>query len=276
MIFELAGLKLNVEFFHSVENNKPPLLFLHGFTGSTEDWKPITAKIDKSFPAIGIDIIGHGESDSPGNEELYTAEAIANQLNNIIELTIKGKVILVGYSMGGRAALNFAIKYPEKTAALILESTTPGIVDEKLRKERIKNDDDIIKFIRTHSIREFVDYWMEKEIFSTQKRFSEEKRNRIKESKLRNNPVGLANSLLGFGTGKMFPLFEQLKDIKCKTLLITGELDTKFTNINMNIIKLFPDAEHKIIKNAGHNIHLEEPEKFIIEVNKFINSLMHL
>ncbi len=276
MIFELAGLKLNVEFFHSAENDKPPLLFLHGFTGSSEDWKPITAKIDKSFPTIGIDIIGHGESDSPENEELYTAEAIANQLNSIIELITKGKVILVGYSMGGRAALNFTVKYPEKVSALILESTTPGIKDNKLRKERIKNDNDIIQFIRTHSIREFIDYWTGKEIFNTQKRFSEEKRNRIKELKLKNNPVGLANSLLGFGTGKMFPLFEQLKEIKCKTLLITGELDTKFTNINMEIVNLLPDAEHKIIKNAGHNIHLEEPERFINEANQFLSSLTNL
>ncbi len=72
MIFELAGLKLNVEFFRSVENDKPPLLFLHGFTGSSEDWRPIASKIDKSFPVIGIDLIGHGKSASPENEELYS------------------------------------------------------------------------------------------------------------------------------------------------------------------------------------------------------------
>ncbi len=276
MIFELASLKLNVEFFHSVENDEPPLLFLHGFTGSSEDWRAISAHIDKSFPAIGIDLIGHGKSDSPESEELYTAEAIANQVNNIIELTVKGKVILAGYSMGGRAALNFAVKYPEKVAALILESTTPGIKDNKLRKERVRSDDEIIQFIKTHTLREFVNYWMEKEIFNTQRRFSEEKRNRIKELKLRNNPVGLTNSLLGFGTGKMLPLFEHLNKIKCKTLLITGELDTKFTNINKEILNLFPDAEHKIIKNAGHDTHLEETENFVKDVNEFLNSLTNL
>ncbi|HLG32506.1 MAG: 2-succinyl-6-hydroxy-2,4-cyclohexadiene-1-carboxylate synthase [Ignavibacteria bacterium GWA2_35_9] len=272
MIFELAGLKLNVEFFHTVENDKPPLLFLHGFTGSSEDWKPIVPHIDKNFSTIGIDIIGHGKSDSPQSEELYTAESISNQISSVIELTVKGKVIPVGYSMGGRAALNFSFRYPEKIAGLILESTTPGIKNEKLRDERIKSDDEIIEFIKTHTVKEFVAYWVNKEIFDTQRRFSEEKRKYIKESKLRNNPDGLANSLQGFGTGKMPPLFEHLKDIKCKTLLITGELDSKFTNINSEIVGLFPKAEHKIIKNAGHNTHLEEPEKFIGEVNQFLNS----
>ena len=276
MIFELAGLKLNVEFFHSVENGKPPLLFLHGFTGSSEDWKPIAAQVDKSFSTIGIDLIGHGKSASPENEELYSAEAVANQIKNIIDLTTKGKIIPVGYSMGGRAALNFAIKYPEKAAALILESTNTGIEDEELRKERIKSDNEIIQFIKTHTIGEFVDFWMEKEIFNTQRRFSEEKRNRIKEAKLRNNPVGLANSLNGFGTGKMLPLFVNLKGIKCSTLLITGKLDTKFTKINKEILNLFPKAEHKVIKNAGHNTHLEEPGDFIKELNQFLNSSTNL
>jgi len=273
MIFELAGIKFNIHFFYTIENGKPYLLFLHGFTGSSEDWKPIVPFIDKNFSAIGIDIIGHGESDSPEIEDLYTADAIANQLMNIIEHIIKGKVIPVGYSMGGRVALNFANIYPEKIEALILESTTPGIKDEKLREERIKKDEEIIEYIKTHSIEQFIDYWMNMEIFNTQKRFSEERRKQIKASKLRNNPIGLANSLRGFGTGKMPPLFDYLKNVKCKTLLITGELDTKFTNINEEIVGLFPNAEHKAIKNAGHNTHLEANKDFVRTINSFLSSI---
>ena len=43
---------------------------------------------------------------------------------------------LIGYSMGGRAALSYAVKYPEKLAGLILESTSAGIADEKLRRRK--------------------------------------------------------------------------------------------------------------------------------------------
>ena len=273
MIFELAGLKFNIEFFHSVDNNKPCLLFLHGFTGSSEDWKLITQSINQHFSSFGIDLIGHGKSSSPENAELYSADAIANQINTIIDHTIKRKVIPVGYSMGGRAALNFAVKYPEMMEGLILESTTPGIEDKKLREDRIKRDEEIDEYILTHTMEEFADYWMDMEIFNTQRRFSEEKRKQLKQTRISNNPTGLANSLRGFGTGTMPPLFNQLKNIKCKTLLITGELDTKFTNINKDIVKLFPNAKHKIIKNAGHNTHMEEPMKFVEVVNEFLNGL---
>lgn len=270
MIFELAGIKLNISFFHTVDNAKPCLLFLHGFTGSSEDWKPLAANIDQSFSSLGIDIIGHGKSDSPANPEVYTLDAIANQVKNIVEITTKGKVIPVGYSMGGRAAINFTAKCPEMIEALILESTTPWIKDEKLREERIKQDEEIAAYIESHTMDEFADFWMNKYIFNTQRRFSEEKRKQIKNAKTKNNPTGLANSLRSFGTGVMPPMLDQLKSIKCKTLLITGGLDTKFTDINSEIVKQFPNAEHKIIKNAGHNIHLEEPKRFAKVVNEFL------
>ena len=87
---------------------------------------------------------------------------------------------------------------------------------------------------------------------------------------MQNNKTGLINSLRGFGTGLMLPLFDNLKRINCKTLLITGELDTKFTEINKEIVNLFPNAKHEIINNAGHNSHLEKPEKFAEVVNEFL------
>jgi 2-succinyl-6-hydroxy-2,4-cyclohexadiene-1-carboxylate synthase len=273
MIFELVGLKFNIEFFHTVENDKPFLLFLHGFTGSTDDWRPIVPNINQNFSSLGIDLIGHGKSSSPDNIEFYSANAIANQINNILELTVKRKIIPVGYSMGGRAALNFVVKYPAMVEALILESTTAGIEDGNLREQRVKKDEEIASFIETNSLEKFTDFWMDLELFNTQRRFSEERRKQIKLTRMKNNPAGLKNSLLGFGTGTMPSIFNQLKDIKCKTLLITGELDTKFTNINKEIVKLIPKAEHKIIKNAGHNTHLEEPKTFINTLNNFLNSI---
>jgi 2-succinyl-6-hydroxy-2,4-cyclohexadiene-1-carboxylate synthase len=54
-----------------------------------------------------------------------------------------------------------------------------------------------------------------------------------------------------------------LKKIPTKVLLISGDLDTKFTGINARLAKRFFKAKHKIVKNSGHNTHLEEPKRFI-------------
>jgi 2-succinyl-6-hydroxy-2,4-cyclohexadiene-1-carboxylate synthase len=83
----------------------------------------------------------------------------------------------------------------------------------------------------------------------------------------------LANSLQGFGTGRMGYFGNEIDQINCPVVLITGELDTKFTKINSVLKKNFPNAMHKIIKNAGHNTHLEEPGRFVKVVNNFLKSL---
>ncbi len=77
--------------------------------------------------------------------------------------------------MGGRAALSYAVKYPEKLAGLILESTSAGIADEKLREERVRSDEKIIKIIEEKSIEEFVEYWMNQDLFASLKNLPKEK-----------------------------------------------------------------------------------------------------
>ena len=94
-------------------------------------------------------------------------------------------VIIAGYSMGGRAALSFASKYPQMIKGLILESASAGIIEENLRKERTEQDEKLAEFIETHSIEEFVDYWMNISLFDSQKNLSKEKLEEIKKSKIK-------------------------------------------------------------------------------------------
>ena len=272
MIIPAGLIKINFEHFSQFDPVKKTVVLLHGFTGSLEDWRPVSSSLDMNFNYIGIDLIGHGKSESPEKVEKYSTEEIVKQINAAVIHLSLNKIILLGYSMGGRAALNFTVGQPAKVEALILESTTPGIKDEQNRKIRIKNDEKLANYIEKHSIEEFAEFWLNLDIFKTQRRFSEEKRKQIGLMKMQNNKTGLINSLRRFGTGKMLPLFDHLKKINCRTLLITGEIDTKFTNINKEIANLFPNAEHKIINNAGHNTHLEEPVKFAEVVNKFLKS----
>ena len=85
-----------------------------------------------------------------------------------------------------------------------------------------------------------------------------------------NSKIGLANSLRGFGTGRMGYFGGKLNKINCPILLITGELDTKFTTINQEMVERFRSANHRIIKNAGHNTHIEEQGRFVLITNDFL------
>ena len=280
MTANISGLNIYFErYLNSSGKNNASLsgfkdvLFLHGFTGSSQDWENIIAQLPKNFNYYAIDFIGHGNSDSPDDKDLYTSVSIVNQLKEFTSQVIDDKFILIGYSMGGRAALSYSVNYPETIEALILESSTAGIKDEDERKERIKKDEEIADYIFHHSIKEFIDYWMNMDIFNTQKRFANSKLEEIKRFKLNNNKTGLSNFLRGFGTGQMLPLYGQLKNIDAKTLLITGDLDEKFRIINNEMVSLFPSAEHVSLRNSGHNTHLETPDAFLKTVSSFLNGI---
>jgi 2-succinyl-6-hydroxy-2,4-cyclohexadiene-1-carboxylate synthase len=272
MRIKYSNIFLNVTARDDFDESYPLILFLHGFTGSSSDWDAVLPQTDERFNKITVDLLGHGKSDFPNDPSLYSWELQVEQLNKIINHFTDEKVILAGYSMGGRLSLCYAYTYPERVLGLILESTNPGFKDKKQRENRIIEDEELAEFILSHSMNEFVDMWMNKEIFATQLRFSDVKRDEIKKRKLRNNKIGLSNSLRGFSTGKMPDLYSELNKLTAKTILLTGELDTKFTEINKSIVKKMPSARHHIIKNAGHTIHMEELEKFIAVVNEFLKN----
>ena len=264
------NISLNIELFSEIDPKKNALIFLHGFTGSAKDWKKTAELVDDSFNKIAVDLIGHGKSDTPIEVDKYSVSSINSQLLDIINHFTKGKVILLGYSMGGRPALSFAINHPDKIKGMILESTSTGIEKPAEREERIKSDEELAEFIETNSIEIFIDHWMNLEIFGTQKRFSNDLLQKLRMEKLQNSSIGLAQSLRGFGTGRMPYLGDKLSSLDFPVLLITGELDSKFTQINKELVNKFSSAHHQILQNAGHNVHLEERGRFVKVVEEFI------
>lgn len=267
--FENYSLFINTEFF---KPEKPTIIFIHGFTGSSNDWLEIIPQIDNHFSVIAVDLIGHGKSSSPNDFDLYKIGVVNKQLKKIIETLKLDKVIITGYSMGGRVALNFADEFPNFVNGLILESTTAGIIDKKERDDRYKNDLSLSQKILDDGIEKFVDYWMNLSIFSSQKNLSKEKLNDIRLRKLNNDPIGLSNSLIEYSTGKMPPLFDRLSNFNFPALLISGEKDAKYCKINSEMNDLIAFSEHKIVNGPGHNIHLEMPSDFVILVNRFLRT----
>ena len=131
MKLDVNGIKLNLEHLNEIDPTKDYVLFLHGFTGSAEDWFPVFEQLSDKYNLIALDLIGHGKSDSPSDHSHYTTEAIVNQIKYIKDHLTSEKIFLAGYSMGGRVALSFAIAYPDDIKGLILESSSAGIKNDE-------------------------------------------------------------------------------------------------------------------------------------------------
>ncbi|MHC1739309.1 MAG: 2-succinyl-6-hydroxy-2,4-cyclohexadiene-1-carboxylate synthase [Ignavibacteriaceae bacterium] len=247
------------------------VLLIHGFTGSSEDWNEVRNSL-KGVRFLLVDLPGHGRSDSPSDLKYYSQENLVKLIEEIRnELGIK-KLIIIGYSMGGRLALSYAVKYPDNLRKLIIESGHAGLMTEEERSERTKQDVELAEFIDHNEIDDFVDFWMSKDIFQSQSNLPESDRVEIRNRKLQNNNMGLSNMLKGFGTGRMIPLWDKLKKIRFETLLIAGELDVKYCEVSKKIQNEITNSRLEIIEGAGHNVHLEKRDKFINLINDFIKN----
>lgn len=272
MFIDFESAKIYYEYLRDENKSNQYLFLLHGFTGSVEDWYQFEKFFSKDFNLVGIDIIGHGKSDAPSDLEYYSTESIIRQIKKVKEAVTGKKVFLLGYSMGGRAALNYAINFPYDLQGLILESATAGITNSSLRFERERTDRQLAKFILSSTIESFVDDWMNKEIFQTQKKLSEKILQEIRVRKLNCSKIGLASILKNFGTGTMHPVYDSLSEIKSPVQLICGELDNKFVEINNYMKSLIPNSKFNIISGTGHNVHLEETKLFADIVYSFVAS----
>lgn len=272
MIIQTGRIALNVEIDETeLKKGLTPVIFLHGFTGLSLEWRFIYESLNKKFIPAAVDLIGHGKSDSPIEAELYTAESITEQLNQIFKALHLDNVIICGYSMGARAALSYYANYPQKVSGLILESSTAGIEEIDLRKERIKCDELLIQKIEQEGVEKFVGYWLNMPMFESLKSLPQEEYQNIFDRKKRSNPVGLANSLRSFGIGSMPSLWKIIENINSPVLLITGEYDFKFKGINERMNRLIRHSNHCIVKGCGHNVHLEKPEEFSNLVNRYLS-----
>jgi 2-succinyl-6-hydroxy-2,4-cyclohexadiene-1-carboxylate synthase len=259
---------INFHFIQASQILSQPVLFLHGFMGCAEDWNEVINRLADAFFCIAVDLPGHGktivaEGKSPYGMETCAASLVAFLRNRKIK-----KCALVGYSMGGRLALYLALHAPEIFHCVVLESASPGLRTKTERRARIEHDNKLADEIEVGDFAAFLQRWYSQPLFRGLQ--PHPKFQSLFQKRLQNNPRTLAKSLRGMGTGAQPSLWEKLPALKIPALLLAGENDKKFVQINSEMAKLSPATQVKIIKNAGHTIHFEQPEIFAKYVRHFI------
>lgn len=250
-----------------------PLLLLHGFTGSTETWEPFRARFEQRHLVASVDLPGHGRSSSPADPARYSLRRLADDIARVLDAIGLDRTAILGYSLGGRSALHFASAHGDRVTALILESASAGISDDRLRKLRTRSDEALAEFIETEGITAFVDRWERLSLWETQRSLCGPVRSALREQRIRNDTIGLANSLRGAGQGADPALDHRLSGIRVPTLLIAGELDEKYGEIARRMEPAMPAARVLIVPAAGHAVHLEQPEAFATAALDFLSEL---
>lgn len=251
----------------------PPLLLLHGFTGSAAEWYDLLPTLAHGRRVIMPDLIGHGASEAPDDPARYTMERCVADLLAVLDHLELAQVDLLGYSMGGRVALHLAAAAPERINRLILESASPGIADSAERAARAVADDALADRIVAEGLEWFVDHWASIPLFASQSALPEAVRVAQRERRLAQRARGLANALRGMGAGRQESLWDVLDQIALPTLLISGELDHKYVDIGAAMAARMSQVQHVVVPAAGHTVHLEQPQAFNEIVVRYLEAI---
>ncbi len=254
------------------DDSLPTIVLLHGFTGSTATWQEVSELFNGQFRTVAIDLTGHGKTAVPEDVARYSMEQQVEDLEAIFDKLSLERFTLLGYSMGGRVALAYAVQYPRRVSSLVLESSSPGLKTIEERAARKAADNRLADRIVADGLPAFVDFWESIPLFASQRALPEEKKRAVRTERLLQREMGLANSLRGMGTGSQPSYWQQLHALNLAVLLITGELDTKFENIAREMMGYFSNARHETIVHVGHAIHVENPAVFATMVEEHILS----
>jgi 2-succinyl-6-hydroxy-2,4-cyclohexadiene-1-carboxylate synthase len=267
----MSVLRVNGIDFHVEDHgNGPPLVLLHGFTGSGASWAPVGRDLAGDHRVIAIDLIGHAASSAPVDPLRYVFDRALHDLAALTAQLGIARASWLGYSLGGRLALGMALDYPERVSSLILVSATAGIHDEHERHQRAEADEVMARRIEEAGVEAFVDEWELLPIWESQRTLPDEASRVLRDIRLGNSAIGLANSLRGMGQGSQPSYWERLGEIESPILLMAGALDRKYVGIAGQMGVRIADARLSVVPGAGHAVHLERPREFIEDVRAFL------
>jgi esterase len=241
----------------------PPLIILHGVFGSSDNWKTLANHLMITFEVYLVDQRNHGLS--PHSDDL-NYQVMTDDLKELLHNAQIEKCCLLGHSMGGKTAMNFAVQYPEKIMKLIIVDIAPkrypphhqnilqGVHSLKINEinTRKEADDLLSTTINNSGIRQFI----------------------LKN--LSRNPEGLFYWKINWKA-----IEDNIQAIGAPLLshdLFTGEVlfirgaqsDYILNEDEPLLKKNFPNAVLMTIQKAGHWVHAEQPAQLLALINQFI------
>ena len=230
-----------------------PIFILHGVFGSADNWQSVGREWADSFTVYLIDQRNHGQS--PHSED-FDYDVMAEDIEELRKHEDLKKIFILGHSMGGKTAMKYAIKYPEHVEKLVVVDIAPRYyephhqqifegfhsVDLDSLSSRKDADRQMSKAIGSLMIRQFLLKNLARE---NGKNFAWKHNLPVIEKKIENIGRGL----------------EENEKYEGRTLFVGGSKSDYITESDHDQIKHhFPNVEIKMVENAGHWVHAEQPQ----------------
>ncbi len=237
---------------------------LHGSLQTALVWKPIGNAIESEFGSVQVEAVNlyENEYESFGHwrEQFYEK----------VEEQTKGEPsLLLGYSMGGRLAMDALVNNPAMWSGGIVVGADPGLITDDARSKQLQKDLEWARRFRTEDIQELLVEWDSLPVFCGRSNCASREISELDSEKISR----FFDVFSKARQGNMLPMLRKLKTPPL--LYISGCDDIKYTKIGQDLAAHCMQVRHQIIPNAGHRVPWENQDAFISEVSVFIDAVLN-
>ncbi len=244
----------SVKIYYEDHGSGPAVLLSHGYSATSRMWEGQVAALKDRYRVITWDMRGHGQSDSPDDQSLYSEEATCADMAAILKHLGIEKAVVGGLSLGGYMSLAFNVRYPQMVSALMLFDTGPGYKNPVAREGWNKTADQRAVNFETKGLEAL---GRGAEVRVAQHRSAD----------------GLAKAARGMLAQFDARIIESLETITVPTLVLVGAKDEPFLGATDYMIKKIPGATSAVIPDAGHAANIDQPAAFNEATAAFLDGL---
>jgi pimeloyl-ACP methyl ester carboxylesterase len=248
-----------------------PVVFVHEFAGDCRSWEPQVRALARRHRCITYNARGYPPSQVPPGPERYSIQRAAYDVRAVLDGLGIRCAHVVGLSMGGYAALQFGLSYPDRALSLLVAGVGYGAEPEQ--RERFRAEAEAIAgMLRTQGMQAFADAYS---TGPTRVQFQNKDPRGFAEFAAmlaEHCAQGSALTQLGFQRERpsLFDLEVELRALEVPTLIVTGDEDWPCLMPNVFMKQVIPSAGLLVVPNTGHTVNLEESEVFNRALGDFI------
>ncbi len=253
-----------------------PLLLVHGFGGSKEDFAPYLARLGAmGWHVVSPDLRGHGGSARPSDESAYSLAIAAEDLIGLLDALGWDRAVVLGHSMGGMVVQVLVVAHPERVAALVLMDTSHGM-PAGITAETVAAGQAVVRDGGTELLVEIGKKSTEPGPLDTRpylemvardpghKAWSDHKTLTFEDAAW----IGYAGDMAAYPDR-----LESLRALTMPALVIVGAEDVPFLQQSNAIADAIPQAQIATIEGGGHSPQLEAPDAWWAAFRGFLEAL---
>lgn len=252
-----------------------PLFLVHGFTGAKEDFADfLDGFADRGWHVVAPDLRGHGGSDAPDDEDVYTFDEMADDVLAMADALGWDTFDLLGHSMGGMVAQVLALRAPERVRSLVLMDTGHGPV-EGLEPSVVALAAEVV---RTDGMERLLEISAELEAVRkprtpSEVRVREERAGYVEfgDRKVRASAAAMYAAMIQ-RLASADDRLDALGSLPVRTLVVVGEEDEGFVGPSERMAEAIPDAVLEVVADAAHSPQFENPDRWWKVVIRFLEA----